>query len=70
MNTRKVVGSLPIPTFIPTSAQEFLDVTSTSRSPRGLPEQVVMTQSKEPLDLTIMGTEALAKQSKARSKKG
>lgn len=50
-NTRRVVGKLPIPTFIPTSAQEFLDVTNESKPPKGLPERVVATQSTKPLEL-------------------
>jgi hypothetical protein len=51
MNTRQVVGKLPVPTFIPTSTKEFENVAKASKTPKGLPESIVTTQSKKPLDM-------------------
>jgi len=64
MNSRKVVGSLPIPTFIPTSAQEFQDVARSSRTVDLPPPP------QDAVDLMKEASASLPKMQKARNKKG
>jgi hypothetical protein len=64
MNSRKVVGSLPIPTFIPTSAQEFQDVARSSRTVDLPPPP------QDTVDLMKEASASFPKVQKARNKKG